>query len=84
VWGFIDLAVAEAAVDAFVARVVSVIELDRLLDRVLHSTREWAPHIQEQSTEATHGTAGDQNQRQTRGRVVSRAEERGHSGLACI
>jgi hypothetical protein len=80
----IDRGVAEAAVDAFVAGVVAVIELDRLLDRILHPARDGAAHVEEQSPEAAPGSADRDQKREFRQSVVFRAEQRSHSGLACI
>jgi hypothetical protein len=80
----IDLSVAKPAVDAFIAGVVPVIELDRLLDRILHPTRERTAHVEEESSDATGGAPRDDQKRQFRQSVVSRAEQGSHGGLACI
>ena len=57
---------------------VAVIELDRLLHRVLHTARVRRTRVQHQTQRHAGGTGGDDEQRDLRQGVVSGAEERRH------
>ena len=66
---------AVAAVDLLVTGVVPVIELDRLLDRVLHAARERTPHVTHYTQEPSDCSATENEKRETRERIVSRPKQ---------
>src|SRR5450631_1726809 len=80
----VDRVVAIAAVDPFVTRVVAVIELQRLLDGILHPARVGRAGVKHQSSRYPHCTRRHHEQRDLRERVVLRSKERTHPRSASI
>jgi hypothetical protein len=64
-------AVAEPAIDPFVTRVVTVVELNGLFDRILHSSSERASDIAENPEHSTGGAAAENQERQACDRIMS-------------
>src|SRR4029077_7801869 len=66
------------AVDPLVARVVPVIELHRLLDRILHAARIGRARVGHEPTQRTHSPGSDDEQRDLRRGVVPGPKEWAH------
>ncbi len=80
----VDRVVAVAAVDPLVTRVVAVIELQRLLDGILHAARVGRAGVQHQTSRNAHRPRRHDKQRDLRERVVLRSKERTHPRSASI
>src|SRR6185312_1590875 len=82
--GLVDRVVAVAAVDPLVTRVVTVIELNGLLDRVLHAPRVRRLGVEEQASRNSQCPRRHDKQRDPCERVVSGPKERTHPRRAAF
>lgn len=76
----LDSLVAKPTIDTFVARVVAMVKLNRLLDRILHATRHGRTDIEVDAAKRTCSPSAHHQQGQAREDVVSGSKRGCHTG----